>query len=180
MREVASGATQGVYFEKEVYSLFANPLAEPFLKALFATFPEPPELFVYGVATDYCVKGAALGLRERGYATTLITDATAGSPRGHRGRDPRDGGGGREPDDDGQPDRSARVSVTGEKKEYPRPALTADVVALLLDEGGLRVLFIRRGNEPFKGEWALLAASASRPRPWLRPRARAHRGDRRA
>jgi 8-oxo-dGTP diphosphatase len=42
-----------------------------------------------------------------------------------------------------------------DKKEYPRPALTADVVALLLDEGGLRVLFIRRGNEPFKGAWAL-------------------------
>jgi nicotinamidase/pyrazinamidase len=76
--EVARGATQGVYFEKEVYSLFANPLAERFLQALFATFPEPPELFVYGVATDYCVKAAALGLRARGYATTLITDAVAG------------------------------------------------------------------------------------------------------
>ena len=79
--EMASGATQGVYFEKEVYSLFANPLAERFMKALFATFPEPPELFVYGVATDYCVKAAALGLRERGYATTLITDAIAGITR---------------------------------------------------------------------------------------------------
>jgi nicotinamidase/pyrazinamidase len=83
VREVASGVTQGVYFEKEVYSLFANPLADRFLEALFATFPEPPELFVYGVATDYCVKAAALGLRERGYATTLITDATAGiTPEG--------------------------------------------------------------------------------------------------
>ncbi|MEP7121516.1 MAG: NUDIX hydrolase [Byssovorax sp.] len=47
------------------------------------------------------------------------------------------------------------MSATGEKKEYPRPSLTADVVALLLDEGGLRVLFIRRGNEPFQGSWAL-------------------------
>jgi nicotinamidase/pyrazinamidase len=83
VQEVVSGATQGVYFEKEVYSLFANPLAERFLKALFATFPEPPELFVYGVATDYCVKAAALGLRARGYATTLITDAVAGiTPEG--------------------------------------------------------------------------------------------------
>ena len=83
VREVASGVTQGVYFEKEVYSLFANPLAEPFLKALFAARPEPPELFVYGVATDYCVKEAALGLRARGYATTLITDAVAGiTPEG--------------------------------------------------------------------------------------------------
>ena len=83
VREVVSGATQGVYFEKEVYSLFANPLAERFLRALFATFPEPPELIVYGVATDYCVKEAALGLRERGYATTLLTDAIAGiTPEG--------------------------------------------------------------------------------------------------
>lgn len=47
------------------------------------------------------------------------------------------------------------TSEKEEKKEYPRPSLTADVVALLLDEGGLRVLFIRRGNEPFKGSWAL-------------------------
>jgi nicotinamidase/pyrazinamidase len=83
VQEVVRTATQGVYFEKEVYSLFANPLAERFLKALFATFSEPPELFVYGVATDYCVKAAALGLRARGYATTLITDAIAGiTPEG--------------------------------------------------------------------------------------------------
>ena len=83
VRELATGATQAVYFEKEVYSLFANPLAERFLKAFFATFAEPPELFVYGVATDYCVKAAALGLRERGYATTVITDAIAGiTPEG--------------------------------------------------------------------------------------------------
>ncbi len=47
------------------------------------------------------------------------------------------------------------TAKTSEKKEYPRPSLTADVVALLLDESGLRVLFIRRGNEPFKGSWAL-------------------------
>ena len=47
------------------------------------------------------------------------------------------------------------MSAPEEKKEYPRPSLTADVVALLLDESGLRVLFIRRGNAPFEGEWAL-------------------------
>ena len=49
----------------------------------------------------------------------------------------------------------SEIHATEAKKEYPRPAMTADVVALLLDEGGLRVLFIRRGNEPFKGDWAL-------------------------
>src|SRR5580698_5199679 len=34
--ELLRGATQAVYFEKEVYSLFANPLAEPFVAHLMA------------------------------------------------------------------------------------------------------------------------------------------------
>ncbi|MDI1451469.1 isochorismatase family protein [Polyangium sp. 6x1] len=76
--EVIRGATQGVYFEKEVYSLFVNPLADPFVKALSAQFGEPLSFVVFGVATDYCVKAAALGLAQRGYATTLVTDAIAG------------------------------------------------------------------------------------------------------
>ena len=76
--ELARGDTQAVYFEKEVYSLFANPLADRFLRAYVTLLPEPPELFVFGVATDYCVKAAALGLAERGYRTALLTDAIAG------------------------------------------------------------------------------------------------------
>ena len=76
--EVVSGQTQGVYFEKEVYSLFANPLAERFLAALVARVGGAPEMIVYGVATDYCVQAAALGLAVRGYRTTLVTDAVAG------------------------------------------------------------------------------------------------------
>ncbi len=83
--EVVRGATQGVYFEKEVYSLFANPLAEGFVADLMARIGGTPELVVYGVATDYCVKAAALGLARRGYRTTLLTDATAGiTPEGTR------------------------------------------------------------------------------------------------
>ena len=83
--EVARGETHGVYFEKEVYSLFANPLAERFVAALMARAGGAPELFVYGVATDYCVKAAALGLAQRGYRTTLIGDAIAGiTPEGTR------------------------------------------------------------------------------------------------
>jgi nicotinamidase/pyrazinamidase len=76
--EVVSGATGGAYFEKEVYSLFANPLAERFVAELVARIGGQPEMIVYGVATDYCVKAAALGLAERGYRTTLLTDAIAG------------------------------------------------------------------------------------------------------
>ena len=83
--EVVRGETQGVYFEKEVYSLFANPLAERFVADLVARAGGSPELFVYGVATDYCVKAAALGLAQRGYRTTLLGDAVAGiTPEGTR------------------------------------------------------------------------------------------------
>ena len=78
VHEVVRGDTQGVYFEKEVYSLFVNPLADPFVKALAAQYGEPLSFVVFGVATDYCVRAAALGLAERGYATTLVTDAIAG------------------------------------------------------------------------------------------------------
>ena len=83
--ELVQGATHGVYFEKEVYSLFANPLAERFLRELVARAGGSPELVVYGIATDYCVKAAALGLTERGYRATVVTDAIAGiTPEGTR------------------------------------------------------------------------------------------------
>lgn len=40
--------------------------------------------------------------------------------------------------------------------QYPRPALTADSVILAPDaEGEYWVLLVRRGNDPFKGMWAL-------------------------
>ena len=39
--------------------------------------------------------------------------------------------------------------------EYPRPSVTVDCVVFGLDEGELKVLLIERGQEPFKGKWAL-------------------------
>lgn len=39
--------------------------------------------------------------------------------------------------------------------EFPRPALTADVALFCGDEADRRVLLIRRGAEPFLGNWAL-------------------------
>lgn len=39
--------------------------------------------------------------------------------------------------------------------DYPRPALTVDCVIFGLDEGGLKVLLIKRGGEPFRGCWAI-------------------------
>jgi nicotinamidase/pyrazinamidase len=80
--ELTSGRMQALHFEKEVYSLFANPNAEAVVAALGAAFDEP-RFVVYGVATDYCIKAAALGLRERGHATAVVVDAIAGiTPEG--------------------------------------------------------------------------------------------------
>jgi 8-oxo-dGTP diphosphatase len=38
---------------------------------------------------------------------------------------------------------------------HPRPAVTVDIILFVFQEGELRVLLIRRANEPFKGKWAL-------------------------
>jgi nicotinamidase/pyrazinamidase len=51
---------QMLLLEKEVYSLFANPNAEEVLESTVGT--EPARFVVFGVATDYCVRAAALGL----------------------------------------------------------------------------------------------------------------------
>ena len=39
--------------------------------------------------------------------------------------------------------------------EYPHPAVTTDIVLFTVRAGKLQVLLIERGEEPFKGEWAL-------------------------
>lgn len=39
--------------------------------------------------------------------------------------------------------------------EYPRPALTVDVVIFTVRENRLHVLLVQRGEQPFKGMWAL-------------------------
>ena len=39
--------------------------------------------------------------------------------------------------------------------EYARPCVTVDCVVFALDERDLKVLLIQRGNEPFRGRWAL-------------------------
>ena len=39
--------------------------------------------------------------------------------------------------------------------EYPRFAVTVDLVVLTVRDDELRVLLIRRGGEPFRGRWAL-------------------------
>lgn len=39
--------------------------------------------------------------------------------------------------------------------EYPHPAVTTDIVIFTIRQDELKVLLIKRANEPYKGEWAL-------------------------
>lgn len=39
--------------------------------------------------------------------------------------------------------------------DYPQPSVTVDLVIFTIAEDDLKVLLIRRGQEPFKGRWAL-------------------------
>lgn len=39
--------------------------------------------------------------------------------------------------------------------EYPRPAVTVDIVVFTLREARLQVLLVQRGHPPFEGSWAL-------------------------
>ena len=70
----------GLYFEKEVYSAFANPNAEALIKGLVDRLegPDGVEFQVFGYCTGgFCVDEFCLGLIQRGYRVSLILDATA-------------------------------------------------------------------------------------------------------
>lgn len=62
-----------VVIEKRTFDVFSNPACEPVVKAAGAS-----DWVVYGVATDFCVRAAALGLRKRGYDVTVVEDAVKG------------------------------------------------------------------------------------------------------
>jgi len=64
--------------QKQSYDVFTNPATEKFLEAL-----ETKTAIVYGVATDYCVKAAVLGMQQRGIQCVVLEDAIAGiTPNG--------------------------------------------------------------------------------------------------
>lgn len=65
---------QALMLEKEVYSLFANPNAEAVLR--YVLNDHAPRFIVFGVATDYCVRAAVLGLLPLG-EVWLVKDAIA-------------------------------------------------------------------------------------------------------
>ncbi len=70
----------GLLFEKEVYSMFSNPAAAIVLESLVRSLGGPAAVVfdVIGYCTGgYCVDAAARGLVDRGYATRVLSGATA-------------------------------------------------------------------------------------------------------
>lgn len=62
-----------VYFEKQSYEVFTNPLAEILLRE-----ESVKEAIVYGVATDFCVRAAVLGMQRRGIQCFVVENAIRG------------------------------------------------------------------------------------------------------
>lgn len=63
----------GIYFEKQTYDVFTNPATEELLRRA-----NVKEAIIYGVATDFCVKAAVLGLQKRKVQCYLVEDAIKG------------------------------------------------------------------------------------------------------
>ena len=58
-----------IIVEKNTFDVFSNPVMERLTRVL------PPRAIVFGVATEYCVKKAVLGLRNLGVQTVVVDDA---------------------------------------------------------------------------------------------------------
>jgi nicotinamidase/pyrazinamidase len=66
---------QQVILEKQTLDVFDNPNTEKVIDRLKSFTDADAELFVFGVVTEYCVRLAAKGLRERGRKVSLVRDA---------------------------------------------------------------------------------------------------------
>lgn len=66
------GVGETLVLQKVAFDPFTNPAAGPLVAGLGRR-----AAVVFGVALDYCVRAAALGLRERGLDVYLVRDATA-------------------------------------------------------------------------------------------------------
>ncbi|MFA6089431.1 MAG: isochorismatase family cysteine hydrolase [Candidatus Woesearchaeota archaeon] len=76
LEKIAKGNRNGkgdIVFEKQHYDVFTNPAAEKVLELMGVK-----KAVVYGVATDYCVKAAVIGMQQRGIVTYVVEDAIEG------------------------------------------------------------------------------------------------------
>jgi len=71
-QEVVKEPGEELVIEKSIYSLFDNVNAEGILERIGRR-----DYVVFGVALDYCVREAVLGLLKRGYGVWLVIDAVA-------------------------------------------------------------------------------------------------------
>lgn len=71
--KVSIACAPQMILEKQTLDVFSNPNTEAVLTELGAE-----KFYVFGVATDYCVRTAVLGLRDRGYSVVVVTDAIRG------------------------------------------------------------------------------------------------------
>jgi nicotinamidase/pyrazinamidase len=60
---------------KTRYDLFSRPDAARLFERYASAHATKPTFVVYGVATDYCVRCAVEGLRERGHNVAVVVDA---------------------------------------------------------------------------------------------------------
>ncbi len=73
-RQLADGSPRPAHLtiEKTRYDVFSRPDAA----AIFERYGElRPTFVVYGVATDYCVRAAVLGLQKLGHQVAVVVDA---------------------------------------------------------------------------------------------------------
>jgi nicotinamidase/pyrazinamidase len=66
---------QQVILEKQTLDVFDNPNTEKVIERLKSFTDRDAQFFVFGVVTEYCVRLAAKGLRERGRRVSLVRDA---------------------------------------------------------------------------------------------------------
>jgi len=64
------GTYQQFIFEKDVLNVFANINMRELFEIVF-----PEKVYIFGVATEYCVKEAVQGLQESGFSVTIVVDA---------------------------------------------------------------------------------------------------------
>jgi nicotinamidase-related amidase len=74
LKEIANGIGD-IVFEKQHYDVFTNNATEKVLDYMGVK-----KAIVYGVATNFCVKAAVLGMQNRGIQTYVVEDAIEGIP----------------------------------------------------------------------------------------------------